>query len=231
MNEEKQASTTLQSIVGPDSSIVDFFEHVWQKQCKLYRHGAAAGAKANTTSTAQSPLENLIQNAWPALLSLLEEARGRFEDSNNNDTLVPILFSHGQSVSPDTYLNNLFHAYLDGCSVVINHADWSSLEIAQVCLDLQKSFPHVYANCYLTPPASQAVPPHADDRDVFVLQVLGKKQWKVYERVPIPVRYRLFCLVCMSCRGSTPCRFDSFHLTLDFLCSTRILMSKWERRV
>lgn len=47
------------------------------------------------------------------------------------------------------------------------------------------SIAHVYANAYLTPASAHAVPAHADDRDVLVLQILGKKRWKVYSKVPV----------------------------------------------
>jgi len=197
MNSRDEVSKTLQSIVGHEISTHDFFEQVWQKECKIFRSATSLqqpqpsnGAVSSEDEACHSPLNSLVCNASPALLSLLQEARGRYGecDSADDNTMVPILFCNGQSVSPEPYGYNLFHAYLDGCSVVLNHADWSSAEIARVCLDLQKNFPHCYANTYLTPPASQAVPPHADDRDVFVIQLLGKKHWKVYQTVPIAVR-------------------------------------------
>ena len=200
MDARGQESRTLQSIVGRESSMQEFFERVWQKQCKIYRNTAGhpeaqsnGATTLNEDSSPQSPLKELVKNSWPALLSLLHEARGRFHeyDSEEDTKMVPILFRNGHSVSPEPYgSGDLFHAYLDGCSVVINHADRSCPQIARLCLDLQTSFPHVYANTYVTPPNSQAVPPHADDRDVFIIQLVGKKQWKVYQTVPIPVRTR-----------------------------------------
>ena len=36
---------------------------------------------------------------------------------------------------------------------------------------------------------AQAVAAHADDRDVFVLQLHGEKQWKVYGEPPVPFPY------------------------------------------
>ena len=43
---------------------------------------------------------------------------------------------------------NYFAAYLDGCSVVINHADGQSPWLAALCDDLQQggTFPHACAN-------------------------------------------------------------------------------------
>jgi hypothetical protein len=193
-----QCSRALDSIIGPEASIQDFFEQTWQKECKIFRSAnrhqpppTNQQDAPKTTSIEPCPLTNLVDNACPVLVSLLQQARGRFEDdgSNNDDNLAPMFFSHGKPVPPDAYNSSLFHAYLDACSVVINHADWISADIAHLCLDLTKSIPHVYANSYLTPPSSQVVAPHADDRDVFVIQLIGKKHWKVYKTVPILVRY------------------------------------------
>jgi len=84
---------------------------------------------------------------------------------------------------------NYFAAYLDGCSVVFNHADRVHGAVALLCDDLQRSFPFAYANAYLTPPMRQTAPPHADDRDVLVVQVVGRKRWTVYRSIPVPYPY------------------------------------------
>ena len=39
----------------------------------------------------------------------------------------------------------------------------------------------VGANVYLTPPGTQGFAPHFDDVDVFILQLEGKKHWRLYE--------------------------------------------------
>lgn len=188
MNEEE--SNALRWIVG--GSTQEFFEQIWQNECKIYRNNNEPPTLPEDTvwnedRIQQSPLKEHVRMAWPALISLLHEARGRYQEyQEDEDTMLPILFRDQQSVSPDPYGGNLFGAYLDGCSVVLNHADWLCPYIAYLCLDLQKAFPHAYANAYLTPPDSQAVPPHADDRDVFVIQLVGQKHWKVYGTVPIP---------------------------------------------
>jgi len=67
----------------------------------------------------------------------------------------------------------------------------ASQDVKQLCVDLREDFPHAYVNSYLTPPASQAVAPHADDRDVLVWQAAGSKHWKVYGEPPIPYPFTL----------------------------------------
>ena len=39
----------------------------------------------------------------------------------------------------------------------------------------------VGANVYLTPPGTQGFAPHFDDVDVFLLQLEGRKHWRLYE--------------------------------------------------
>ncbi|KAK3749582.1 hypothetical protein QZH41_019718, partial [Actinostola sp. cb2023] len=39
----------------------------------------------------------------------------------------------------------------------------------------------VGANVYITPPDSQGLAPHHDDVEIFILQLEGKKQWKLYK--------------------------------------------------
>mmetsp|Transcript_52040 Transcript_52040/g.123913 ORF Transcript_52040/g.123913 Transcript_52040/m.123913 type:complete len:488 (+) Transcript_52040:121-1584(+) len=84
---------------------------------------------------------------------------------------------------------SLFHAYLHGASVVINHAEATFPPLLEWCQKLRKHFvPHAYMNLYLTPAGAQTVRPHSDDRDVILLQCLGRKKWKVMEPV-IPFPY------------------------------------------
>ncbi|CAK9079520.1 unnamed protein product [Durusdinium trenchii] len=69
-------------------------------------------------------------------------------------------------------------AYLQGASLIINNVDQLWRPVHTFCRALK--FPSVYANCYVTPQFSQTAPPHADDRDVLVLQLEGEKHWSIY---------------------------------------------------
>lgn len=157
----------------------------------------------------QNPLKELIRQGWNVLVDLMDQHhRQRFhesqqwEDNAFQEECTPLLF-HNQEIVDikeqqskyghvrkhnDTIIN-LWAAFLDGCSVVLNHADLQSPWIAVMCEDIQKSLPHAYANVYITPAGLQTAPAHADDRDVFVIQVYGRKKWKVYQRIPIAYPY------------------------------------------
>ena len=62
--------------------------------------------------------------------------------------------------------------------------------VATLVRELRAVVPHVFCNMYLTPPHARAVDAHADDRDVVVIQLKGRKRWRVQLKdppVPFPV--------------------------------------------
>jgi len=199
---ELKESKSLELILG-NGPIHPFFEHVWQTACAIYsvpilqddsRNGR--WSKSRALEKNGNPLQELLQSAWNVVVELMDQKHRTFleeqQDQDFTKACIPLLFRNCESLSQeerDVYDHNLWAAYLDGCSVVLNHADLQSPAIAAVCEDLQSSFLHVYANVSITPVNSQTVPPHADDRDVLVIQLYGSKQWKVYQRVPIPYPY------------------------------------------
>ena len=143
-----------------------FFDRIWQKQPALFF---------------DAPLRKFqLAMDWDDVAVLLQY-------SHEDTASPPLFFQEGRPIAdPEAaYGCSPFAAYLDGCSVIVNHADHYHSKIAGLCDELQRTFPHVYANSYLTPPRSSAVKSHSDDRDVLVIQVLGRKKWKVYKTVPV----------------------------------------------
>ncbi|XP_017002371.2 bifunctional lysine-specific demethylase and histidyl-hydroxylase NO66 [Drosophila takahashii] len=72
--------------------------------------------------------------------------------------------------------------YSEGCSIRILNPSTYLPGLRQVCSIMQEYF-HclVGANVYLTPPNSQGFAPHYDDIEAFVVQVEGRKRWRLYE--------------------------------------------------
>jgi bifunctional lysine-specific demethylase and histidyl-hydroxylase NO66 len=71
--------------------------------------------------------------------------------------------------------------YSSGCSIRFLNPQSYSKEIYEMNATLQEYF-HcmVGTNMYLTPPNSQGFAPHYDDIEAFVLQIEGKKRWRLY---------------------------------------------------
>lgn len=88
-------------------------------------------------------------------------------------------------------LPRLFERFDRGASLVVSQFHETHPPLAAFCRGLEKLFLHgVQANIYLTPPGAQGFRTHFDTHDVLVLQVEGRKNWRVWdgERVPRPTR-------------------------------------------
>lgn len=71
--------------------------------------------------------------------------------------------------------------FAEGATLVLQglHRSWPPL--TRFCRSLERVLGHaVQANAYVTPPGAQGLGLHADDHDVFTLQVLGRKSWEAY---------------------------------------------------
>ncbi|XP_062433208.1 ribosomal oxygenase 1 [Rhea pennata] len=71
--------------------------------------------------------------------------------------------------------------YQNGCSLRLLCPQAFSATVWQFLSILQEHFGSMAgANTYLTPPGTQGFAPHYDDIEAFVLQLEGKKHWRVY---------------------------------------------------
>ncbi|KAL7497826.1 hypothetical protein ACHAWT_007708 [Skeletonema menzelii] len=171
---KKKDDDTSQKEQRFNNHVQEFFQNVWQAQPAIFRSCQDASLDKDC------PLFKAVNMNWNDVAQMLHHCR----DSSSH---APLFFQNGNPITDPTttYANNPHAAYLDGCSIIVNHADFHHPIIANLCSSLQQTFPHVYANTYLSPPDSHAVNAHADDRDVLVVQLLGSKTWKVYRKVPI----------------------------------------------
>ncbi len=78
-----------------------------------------------------------------------------------------------------------------GASLVVSQFHEIHPPLARFCRGLEKAFLHgVQANIYLTPPDAQGFRVHFDTHDVLVLQVSGRKAWRVWDAIPFPAPTR-----------------------------------------
>lgn len=158
----------LQRLLGPVGR-ERFFEHHWERMSLLVR---ATGRRsfddvlcrrdfdAAIASGAQAPADDRLQLV-------------RFGESGRQ---VP--------VRPDGTVDvaAAYRAYADGYTLMVNrlHTRWRP--ITDFCRDLQATLGHrVGANLYVTPRDAQGFGAHFDGHDVFVVQLLGSKSWRLYD--------------------------------------------------
>jgi bifunctional lysine-specific demethylase and histidyl-hydroxylase NO66 len=69
----------------------------------------------------------------------------------------------------------------EGATLVLQGLQRYWLPLTRFCRSLERVLGHgVQANAYVTPAGAQGLALHADDHDVFTLQVLGRKSWTAY---------------------------------------------------
>jgi hypothetical protein len=88
----------------------------------------------------------------------------------------------------------LFTYFLSGYTVILNSHERHSREMLHLRHVTEKAFSaKAQANIYLTPRGSQGFTPHWDTHDVLILQVGGKKDWRVYNSpIKLPTKNQLF---------------------------------------
>jgi lysine-specific demethylase/histidyl-hydroxylase NO66 len=100
------------------------------------------------------------------------------------------LANHSAPVSLSSYLGDdgrldgaaIAREYGRGSTIVLNELHDSIPELGAFCRAVEEAFSsQVTTNVYLTPPANQGFPPHYDNHDVFVLQISGRKLWRLWE--------------------------------------------------
>jgi bifunctional lysine-specific demethylase and histidyl-hydroxylase NO66 len=80
--------------------------------------------------------------------------------------------------------------YTKGATVILPQLQESIPELGLFCRALEEVFSaHLQTNVYLTPPGHQGFPIHYDNHDVFVLQLSGRKAWRLYDQ-PVGIPYR-----------------------------------------
>ncbi|ELT93889.1 hypothetical protein CAPTEDRAFT_153587 [Capitella teleta] len=80
------------------------------------------------------------------------------------------------------YAPVLWDHFQNGCSVRLLNPQSYSRNVWKYLSVLQEYFGcFAGANVYLTPPGTQGFAPHYDDIEAFILQLEGKKRWRLYD--------------------------------------------------
>lgn len=126
------------------SQVRHFFHAIYQKQPAIYRgtHETCRVSETRNDETSNNScplLQQAFNMDWDDVATLLHHCR---HEHTTTGTSPPLLFQNGTAITdPHTlYASNPHSAYLDGCSIIINHADLHHSIIAKLCDDLQQTF-------------------------------------------------------------------------------------------
>ncbi|XP_036590397.1 ribosomal oxygenase 1 [Trichosurus vulpecula] len=163
---KRRAARLLEWLIAP-LPVDHFFSWMWEKEAVLVRR-ANPDYYRGLFSTAE--LDAVLRAEDVQFGLHLDAARYR---NGQRETLNP----PGRALPATAW-----SLYRDGCSLRLLCPQAFSAVVWQVLSVLQEHFGSmVGANAYLTPPGSQGFAPHYDDIEAFVLQLEGRKLWRVYK--------------------------------------------------
>ncbi len=95
-----------------------------------------------------------------------------------NGSSYPALRHHGGQLN----VNWLWEQYSKGWSIILNSVHKFDINIGNITRNLILDLGcKIQANLYLSPPQAQALSLHYDAHDVLVVQLLGRKNWSIYD--------------------------------------------------
>ncbi|KAM4771860.1 ribosomal oxygenase 1-like [Rhinophrynus dorsalis] len=164
-NSKDRAATLFEWLISPIRP-TDFFRDVWEKKPELirrcnscYYHGLFS-----TSEFDRILREDNVQ--FGVNLDVTSYTDGKRETHNPPGRALPLV---------------VWDYYKNGCSLRLLNPQTFSLPVWNVLSVLQELFGSmVGANTYLTPAGTQGFAPHYDDIEAFVVQLEGKKHWRVY---------------------------------------------------
>lgn len=166
-----EASWNLQRLLEPFSAEVFCQDH-WEK--------APICVARRDPGYFESLFSIADVDALLTLTANLPTARARLVQSRNGQVV-----SKAVPVTDDGICNMylLYRSYYDeGYSLTVDRLDLRWRQVAALCKAIENTLHHpVAANLYLTPPQAQAFPAHFDTHEVFILQLEGSKQWRIYD--------------------------------------------------
>ncbi|XP_013910527.1 PREDICTED: bifunctional lysine-specific demethylase and histidyl-hydroxylase NO66 [Thamnophis sirtalis] len=161
----ERAAQLFQWLIAPVSS-QEFFHRYWEKSPLLiHRHNPSY--YQDLFSTAE--FDNILRNhsvQFGVNLDVTSYEDGKRETHNPVGRAVPAV---------------VWDFYRNGCSLRMLNPQAFSVTVWHFLSILQEQFSTmVGANTYLTPAGAQGFAPHYDDIEAFVIQLEGKKHWRVY---------------------------------------------------
>uniref|UniRef100_A0A8C7M5G4 Bifunctional lysine-specific demethylase and histidyl-hydroxylase n=1 Tax=Oncorhynchus kisutch TaxID=8019 RepID=A0A8C7M5G4_ONCKI len=177
-NSRVRASKLFQWLIHPIPS-KSFFRDAWEKKPVLIKRQNPDYYKGLFSTAEFDRILRRDDVQYGVNLDVTSYRNGKRETHNPPGRALPF---------------TVWDFYESGCSLRMLNPQAFSSTVWNVLSILQEHFGSMAgANMYLTPPGTQGFAPHYDDIEAFVVQLEGKKHWRVYNPrwlgIPLPANF------------------------------------------
>jgi bifunctional lysine-specific demethylase and histidyl-hydroxylase NO66 len=162
----KEAANLFKKIISPVTN-KEFFSKYWEKEAMLIKRSQFNYYKS-----------------WFSCKEFDSILRNHNLEFTTNIDITTYIDQEKQKHNPEgkAYAPIVWDFFQQGCSIRLLNPQSYSRNIWKYLSLLQELFGTcVGSNVYLTPAGTQGFAPHYDDIEAFVLQLEGKKRWRVYK--------------------------------------------------
>ncbi|XP_077409243.1 ribosomal oxygenase 1 isoform X2 [Vanacampus margaritifer] len=164
-NSKERASTLFQWLIDPIPTKA-FFRETWEKKPVLVQRKNPDYYKGLFSTEEFDRILRQEDVQYGVNLDVTRYKNGKRQTHNPPGRALPY---------------TVWDFYESGCSLRMLNPQAFSSTMWNVLSILQEYFGSMAgANVYLTPPGTQGFAPHYDDIEAFVIQLEGKKHWRVY---------------------------------------------------
>ncbi|XP_071323854.1 ribosomal oxygenase 1 [Trachinotus anak] len=164
-NSRERASKLFQWLINP-IPVKAFFRETWEKKPILVQRKNPDYYKGLFSTAEFDRILREEDVQYGVNLDVTSYTNGKRETHNPPGRALPF---------------TVWDFYERGCSLRMLNPQAFSSTVWSVLSILQEQFGSMAgANIYLTPPGTQGFAPHYDDIEAFVVQLEGKKHWRVY---------------------------------------------------
>jgi ribosomal protein L16 Arg81 hydroxylase len=159
-------TSSLDWLLSPTNKS-DFFRDYWEKRTLIVKRGRP--------------------DYFASLLSLDEVDRvlttldRRYPDVSLKNADRPVKPEDFTVRDDELDVAKVYQLFAEGASITLSYLDTVVPTLTSFCRSLEAEFSAPFqTNVYLTPPGAKGFRPHYDTHDVFVMQVVGSKNWTIY---------------------------------------------------
>uniref|UniRef100_A0A673AWK7 Bifunctional lysine-specific demethylase and histidyl-hydroxylase n=1 Tax=Sphaeramia orbicularis TaxID=375764 RepID=A0A673AWK7_9TELE len=164
-NSRERASKLFQWLISPIPAKA-FFRETWEKKPIIVQRKNPNYYKGLFSTAEFDRILRQEDVQYGVNLDVTSYTNGKRETHNPPGRALPF---------------TVWDFYESGCSLRMLNPQAFSSTVWNVLSILQEQFGSMAgANVYLTPPGTQGFAPHYDDIEAFVVQLEGKKHWRVY---------------------------------------------------